>query len=98
MKRVLMIALAVCLLSVVTLAQGSRITICHIPPGNQTPQGAQTITISSASLDAHLAHGDFSVPCEALGPTDRSVVVFGSLLLTWAGLMLYRRYHQMQQR
>lgn len=39
-----------------------RVTICHIPPGN--PSKAHTITVSSAALEAHLAHGDVRGPCE----------------------------------
>jgi hypothetical protein len=38
-----------------------KVTICHFPPGN--PANYQTITISAAALQAHLAHGDFPGPC-----------------------------------
>ena len=39
-----------------------RVTICHIPPGN--PDNAHTITVSAKAVPAHLAHGDYSGPCE----------------------------------
>jgi len=92
MKRVLMILGVVSLLSLAALAQGNTVTICHVPPGNQT--AGQTITISQSALNTHLAHGDFPVSCEALGPSDRSFVVFGLMFVGWAGLMLYRRNYQ----
>jgi len=34
----------------------SKVTICHIPPGN--PDNPQTINIKNNALPAHLAHGD----------------------------------------
>ena len=38
-------------------AQGEKITICHIPPGN--PENAHLITISINALQTHLEqHGD----------------------------------------
>jgi hypothetical protein len=39
---------------------GTKVTICHIPPGN--PANFQQITIDSAAVPAHLAHGDFVPP------------------------------------
>jgi hypothetical protein len=43
----------------------SWVTICHIPPGN--PANMHTITINSAALPAHLAHGDNIGPCVGTG-------------------------------
>ncbi len=49
-----------------SLAQGksgkSRMTICHIPPGN--PDGRMTITVPEQAWRAHEAHGDSLGPCE----------------------------------
>lgn len=39
-----------------------NVTICHIPSGN--PKNAQTITVASSALDAHLAHGDYLGMCQ----------------------------------
>jgi hypothetical protein len=39
-----------------------RVTICHIPPGNE--QARHTLVISKSALAAHLAHGDFIGTCE----------------------------------
>lgn len=40
---------------------GSKVTICHIPPGN--PANAQTIVVGAAAVKAHLAHGDKPGAC-----------------------------------
>lgn len=42
-------------------AQGEKITICHIPPGN--PDNAHAITVSINAMEAHLAHGDSIGDC-----------------------------------
>ncbi|CAM1366346.1 hypothetical protein TOREUM_30510 [Tenacibaculum litoreum] len=39
----------------------SKVTICHVPPGN--PSNVHSITISKNALKAHLAHGDFFGNC-----------------------------------
>ncbi len=44
------------------MAQGARVDVCHIPPGN--PENAHTITISENALSAHLDHGDRVGACE----------------------------------
>lgn len=36
----------------------SKVTICHFPPGN--PENVQVISVGSAALAAHQAHGDFA--------------------------------------
>jgi hypothetical protein len=41
---------------------GTKVTICHVPPGN--PENAHEITVSINALPAHLAHGDTIGPCE----------------------------------
>jgi hypothetical protein len=52
-----------------SLAQGnsgkSRLTICHIPPGN--PDGAHTMTVSEQAWRAHESHGDYLGPCDEYG-------------------------------
>lgn len=39
----------------------SKVTICHIPPGN--PSNAHNITVSVNAMDAHLNHGDVLGDC-----------------------------------
>ncbi len=39
----------------------SKVTICHVPPGN--PDNAHTITVGNAAVPAHLDHGDTMGPC-----------------------------------
>lgn len=43
---------------------GAGVEVCHRPPGNA--EGARTLTVSKASLDAHLAHGDAEGACDAV--------------------------------
>jgi hypothetical protein len=45
-----------------TIAEGERVTICHIPPGNESAR--HTLIISRSALAAHLAHGDTQGSCE----------------------------------
>lgn len=45
------------------MAQGAKVDVCHIPPGN--PDNAHTITISIDALETHLDHGDSIGACEA---------------------------------
>jgi len=42
-------------------ANGEKVTICHIPPGN--PENSHEITVSVNALRAHLAHGDSIGKC-----------------------------------
>jgi hypothetical protein len=42
-------------------SKDSKVTICHVPPGN--PSNVHSITISKNALKAHLAHGDFFGNC-----------------------------------
>jgi len=44
------------------IAQGAKVDVCHIPPGN--PANAHTITISENALDVHLDHGDHLGACD----------------------------------
>jgi hypothetical protein len=49
-------------------AQGEKVTICHIPPGN--PENAHTITISVNALAPHMElHGDKVGECDGGGGT-----------------------------
>lgn len=50
-------------------ADGEKVTICHMPPGN--PGNAHTLTVGAAAQATHLAHGDTLGECdeEALPPT-----------------------------
>jgi hypothetical protein len=71
------------------VAQGemlTRIPICHIPPGD--PDDARIIIVSPAALDAHLGHGDATVP-EDLTCTDGvgECAVDGFLRCTGAGVV-----------
>jgi len=44
------------------VAQGAKVDVCHIPPGN--PENVHTITISINALETHLNHGDNIGECE----------------------------------
>jgi type II secretory pathway pseudopilin PulG len=46
-------------------SEEEQIIICHIPPGHADKQ--TTIQVGASSLDAHLAHGDYTGPCGAGG-------------------------------
>lgn len=45
------------------IAEGAKIDVCHIPPGN--PDNAHTITISENALSTHLDHGDHVGECNS---------------------------------
>ena len=42
----------------------TKVTICHIPPGN--PGNAHTITIGEPAVRAHLRHGDTIGVCTSV--------------------------------
>ncbi len=75
------------------LDEKDRVTICHIPPGNE--QNRHTLVVSKAALAAHLAHGDFIGTCEDKskpgqskgnsGNSQSSVFKYSNLLLASAG-------------
>lgn len=44
----------------------TKVTICHIPPGN--PANAHSITVGSPAVRAHLAHGDSLGACPDVVP------------------------------
>ena len=50
------------------LAQGAKVDVCHIPPGN--PDNAHTITISENAVSAHLDHGDHLGACDPAETVD----------------------------
>jgi hypothetical protein len=62
MRRPLFIIATLLILSVVSFSfkkapvASDKITICHIPPGNNN--NCQQITVGIESLQAHLDHGD----------------------------------------
>jgi hypothetical protein len=43
----------------------SRVTICHIPPGN--PDAQSTLRVPEPALRGHESHGDVLGPCEGYG-------------------------------
>lgn len=45
-------------------AHAAKVDVCHLPPDNTA--NFHTIKISENALGAHLAHGDFTGPCDAL--------------------------------
>lgn len=77
MPRALLVAAAAALLVVPATAlaggggkhrqRSSKVTLCHIPPGN--PGNAHTIRVSRNAVRAHLAHGDTLGPCHRPTPT-----------------------------
>ncbi len=74
MKRASFLAGAIGLLSVLSVqapiatatSRDHKVAICHVPPGN--PSNAHTIEIDYHAVPAHLAHGDYPVRCEDIGP------------------------------
>jgi len=44
----------------------TKVTICHIPPGN--PANAHTITVDVSAIPAHLGHNDTLLACESCVP------------------------------
>lgn len=65
MRRTLLAGLLAAVLGSVVLAAGqTKVTICHVPPGN--PSNAHTITIGEAAVPAHLANhaGDSLGACK----------------------------------
>ena len=57
---ILMACMAVTL-ATTTVEAGTKVTICHIPPGN--PSNFHTITVNENAVQAHLAHGDLLGAC-----------------------------------
>ena len=50
---------------------GSKVTLCHIPPGN--PANAHLITVGAPAVKAHLRHGDVvTTVCPSLAKDDKS--------------------------
>lgn len=45
------------------IAEGAKVDVCHIPPGN--PENAHTITISENAVSTHLDHGDHIGACDS---------------------------------
>jgi hypothetical protein len=50
---------------------GKKVTICHIPPGNEA--NLHTISVGEASVGDHLAHGDQLGACLSGCGSDPSV-------------------------
>lgn len=46
----------------------TKVTLCHIPPGN--PDNAHTITVGEPALSAHRAHGDTEGACDPGEPLE----------------------------
>lgn len=61
---VALIAAFTSVVMVATTAKGGdgRVTICHIPPGNE--DNAHEIVVSSNAVNAHLQHGDLLGACD----------------------------------
>lgn len=58
-------------------ATGSKVTICHIPPGN--PAAQHTISVSSSAVPAHLAHGDYLGSCgDPINPNEVVIISEGT--------------------
>jgi hypothetical protein len=81
MRRALITVVAVTLFAI-SGSGADKVAICHIPPDN--PQNAHTIRVAQPAVQAHLDHGDFPLPCEALGASPVSIFVFAGLLAGWA--------------
>lgn len=58
-------------------ATGTKVTICHIPPGN--PDAQHTINVSSSAVPAHLAHGDYLGSCgDPINPNEVIIISEGT--------------------
>ena len=44
----------------------SKVTLCHIPPGN--PRDAHTSEVTASAVNNHLAHGDYLGECHVCAP------------------------------
>ncbi len=57
-----------------TLTTQSKVTICHLPPGN--PENKHTLDVAESAVKAHLAHGDYLGDCDACStssPTNKYI-------------------------
>ena len=54
-------ALGLAALGATAAQAGTKVLICHVPPGN--PDNFHTITVSENALPAHLGHGDLPGGC-----------------------------------
>jgi len=66
-------------------SSSSKVTVCHIPPGN--PDARKTLYLPTSSVDAHLAHGDYLGSCDSEPTSDDLVTIvaqgtFGDTTIT----------------
>jgi hypothetical protein len=61
--RLVLLATLFVLTATAAWADGAKVQVCHVPPGN--PGNFHTITISENALPAHLGHGDLPGACFA---------------------------------
>lgn len=52
---------------------GSKVEICHIPPGN--PDNKHTIYVGASAVAAHLAHGDYLGSCGNPGSSNNIITI-----------------------
>jgi len=63
-RTLLLAVLSICIFLPCAVAAGTKIDVCHVPPGN--PDNYHTISINDNALSAHVAHGDLLDSCNAL--------------------------------
>jgi hypothetical protein len=65
-------SIAICVKDIRASADGKKVYVCHIPPGN--PANAHVIEVSINAVDAHLDHGDQLGSCnQACGTAAKGI-------------------------
>ena len=63
------------------LTEHSRVTLCHVPG---RAENAHTITVGSAAVKAHLAHGDYAGECATACHVEGDACAASSDCIPWA--------------
>lgn len=72
------------------VANNSKITLCHVPPGN--PDRAHNITVGEPAVDAHLAHGDHLGHCGCPEQMKDMKVKFSRICSRWRSGIPYPQF------
>jgi len=61
-KLTIMLLTVACLAPGLSQAAGTKVAVCHVPPGN--PANAHEIVVSENAIPAHISHGDSLGSCD----------------------------------